>query len=79
MDRINGRTAASARNQHFQRLSPEEEAAIRDWILRLQAWGWPSRVKQVRSIVKELAKSQTLLIHENIGYTKKLNYLIKLH
>ncbi len=29
-DRINGRKAASARNQHFQRLSPEEEAAIRD-------------------------------------------------
>ncbi len=51
-DRINGRTAASARNQHFQRLSPEEEAAIRDWILRLQAWGWSPRVKQVRSIAK---------------------------
>jgi hypothetical protein len=30
IDRINGRTAASARNQQFQRLSPEEEAAIRD-------------------------------------------------
>ncbi len=53
-NRINDRKAASARNQHFQRLSPEEEAAIRDWILRLQTWGWPSRVKQVRSIAKEL-------------------------
>jgi len=29
-DRINGRKAASVRNQHFQRLSPEEEAAICD-------------------------------------------------
>ncbi len=28
MDRINGRKAASVRNQHFQRLSFEEEAAI---------------------------------------------------
>ncbi len=53
-DRINGRKTAAARNQHFQRLSSEEEAAIRDWILRLQAWDWPSRVKQVCSIAKEL-------------------------
>jgi hypothetical protein len=29
-DRINGRKATAARNQHFQRLSPEEEATIRD-------------------------------------------------
>jgi len=36
-NRINGRKAASVRNQHFQRLSPEGEAAICDWILRLQA------------------------------------------
>jgi len=53
-DRINGRKAASVRNQHFQRLSPEEEAAICGWILRLQAWGWPPRVEQVRSIAAEL-------------------------
>ncbi len=33
-DRINGRKATAARNQHFQRLDPEEEAATRDWILR---------------------------------------------
>jgi len=54
MYRINDRKAASVRNQHFQRLSPEEEAAICNWILRLQAWGWPPRVEQVRSIAKEL-------------------------
>jgi hypothetical protein len=53
-DRINGRKTAAARNQQFQRLSLEEEEAICDWILRLQAWGWPPRVKQVRSIAKEL-------------------------
>jgi len=29
-NRINGRKAASVRNQHFQRLSSEEEAAICD-------------------------------------------------
>ncbi len=53
-NRINGRKTTAARNQQFQRLSFEEEAAIRDWILRLQVWNWPSRVKQVRSIAKEL-------------------------
>jgi len=36
-DRIDGRKTAATRNQQFQRLSPEEEAAICDWILRLQA------------------------------------------
>ncbi len=53
-DRINGRKTAAARNQQFQRLSQEEEEAICAWILRLQAWGWPPRVEQVRSIAKEL-------------------------
>ena len=51
---INGWKTASVRNQHFQRLSLEEEAAICDWILRLQTWDWSSHVKQVRSIAKEL-------------------------
>ncbi len=53
-DRINGRKTAAARNQQFQRLSQEEEEAICAWILRLQTWGWPPRVEQVRSIAKEL-------------------------
>ncbi len=53
-DRINGRKTAAARNQQFQRLSPEEEEAICGWILRLQAWGWPPRVEQVRSIAQEV-------------------------
>ena len=51
-DRINGRKTAAARNQQFQRLSLEEEEAICDWILRLQAWGWPSRVKQLQKYGK---------------------------
>jgi len=53
-NQINDRKTAAACNQQFQRLSLEEEAAICDWILRLQIWDWSSHVKQVRSIAKEL-------------------------
>jgi len=67
-NRINDRMTAAARNQQFQRLSPEEEAAIRDWILRLQAWGWSPRVKQVRSIAKEL------LIKKNDDKSVEVNW-----
>ncbi len=67
-NRINGWKTAAARNQQFQRLSFEEEAAIRDWILRLQAWDWPSCVKQVRSIAKEL------LIKKNDDKSVEVNW-----
>ena len=67
-NRINGRKTTAARNQQFQRLSPEEEAVIRDWILRLQTWDWSPRVKQVRSITKEL------LIKKNDNKLVKVNW-----
>ena len=38
----------------MQRLTPEEEEAIVKYILQLQAWGWPARVEQVRSMATEL-------------------------
>ncbi len=53
-NQINDQKTAAACNQQFQRLSLEEEAAICDWILRLQIWDWSSHVKQVCSIAKEL-------------------------
>ncbi len=65
---INGWKTASVRNQHFQRLSLEEEAAICDWILRLQTWDWSSHVKQVRSIAKEL------LIKKNDDKSVEINW-----
>ena len=37
-----------------QRLSSGEEAALLAWVLRLQAWGWPARVQQVRSMANEI-------------------------
>ncbi|KAL2052213.1 hypothetical protein ABVK25_007655 [Lepraria finkii] len=38
--RIDGAVSATVRQQSRQKLSPEEETALCDWILRLQAWGW---------------------------------------
>lgn len=54
VDRINGRQSHSVAQEDRQRLSPGEEAAILAWVLRLQAWGWPPRVQQVRSMANEL-------------------------
>ena len=48
-DRIKGKTLAKEVHERRQRLNPQEEAALIDWILRLQAWGWPARVDQVRA------------------------------
>ncbi|KAK3169016.1 hypothetical protein OEA41_005464 [Lepraria neglecta] len=36
--RIDGAVSATVRQQSRQKLSPEEETALCDWILRLQAW-----------------------------------------
>ncbi len=33
-------------HQRQQRLNPREETAIVNWLLRLQAWGWPARVEK---------------------------------
>ena len=37
-----------------QRLSPEEEEALVDWILQMEAWGWPPRCLQLRFMAIEL-------------------------
>lgn len=57
-DRIHGRQATHIRNEQFQRLSSEEEEAIHTWILRLQNWGWPPRIEQVRFMAIELLQQK---------------------
>ena len=37
-----------------QRLSPGEEAALREWILQLAEWGWPARVSKVKKMAEEI-------------------------
>ncbi|KAL2039744.1 hypothetical protein N7G274_007603 [Stereocaulon virgatum] len=36
-----------------QRLSPGEEAALREWILQLAEWGWPARVSKAKKMAEE--------------------------
>ena len=52
--RIYGQATKKQDSEKRQRLTPEEEQAIATWILRLQAWGWPPRVEQTRSMAIEL-------------------------
>lgn len=58
VDRIHGKQSHSVAHENEQRLSPGEEAALLAWILRLQAWGWPPRVEQVRSMANELLNAK---------------------
>ena len=37
-----------------QRLLPEEESALVDWTIQMEAWGWPPRVTQLRFMALEM-------------------------
>ena len=56
--RIEGKMNSTERGQSQQKLSPEEETAIANWIIRLHKWGWPPRVKQTRRMAEELLKAK---------------------
>ena len=66
-DRVNGKMTRKEEHQRRQKLNPQEELAIVNWLHRLQAWGWPSRIDQVREMAAELLKkkgdTQSLGIH----------------
>ena len=66
-NRVNGKMTRKEEHQRRQKLSPQEELAIVNWLHRLQAWGWPSRIDQVREMAVELLKkkgdTQNLGIH----------------
>lgn len=53
-DKIKARRSAKEYHEQYQRLNVLEEKALIDWILRLQAWGWPARVDQVREMARFL-------------------------
>ena len=56
--RIKGAKSAIVRQEDQQRLFPEEEAILVKWITRLQAWGWPARVKQARFMAEDLLRAK---------------------
>ena len=37
---------------------PEEENALKDWVLQLYAWGWPVKVAQLRQMAIELLRAR---------------------
>ena len=69
--RTNGKQAKSKAHEHEQRSSPEEELALLDWVLRLQAWGWPPRVEQARLIANEITYHKQDYKPIRINWTQK--------
>lgn len=47
---------------------PEKEDSIKSWILEIQAWGFPSRVAQLREMGEELlqAKGENKLLRKKL-------------
>jgi hypothetical protein len=56
--RSKGSTSRESANQAKQRVSVQEEEAIRRWILQLGAWGWPPLVSQVNRMAIEVLKAK---------------------
>lgn len=40
--------------EQLQRLTPSEKCAFAGWVVQMEAWGFPPRVSQLRSIATEL-------------------------
>lgn len=59
MRRYKGETQALEKVlQHWQCLTPAEEASVVDWILQLESWNFPPFVSQVRELTKKILKKR---------------------
>ena len=52
--RIRGRQSKQLSAESRQLLRPEQEEALAKWIKKMEAWGWPPRVTQVKYMATEL-------------------------
>ena len=59
------------RGHNQQRLSPEEETTLVNYILRLQAWGWPGQVEYIRAIAQELCEAKGDKKPLGVNWTQK--------
>ena len=50
---INSRCDQVSYGTSKQRLTPEEGKSIKSWVLKIQAWGFPPRVAQLREIAEK--------------------------
>ena len=71
-DRINGAASKKEESQRRQRLSPQEEQAIVNWLLRLQGWGWPARTGQIRDLTTELLRKKGDTKALGVNWVQKL-------
>ena len=70
-DRIYGASSAQERRRDQQLFHPAEEAALKQWIIKLQAWGWPIRVEQVRFMAQDILRKKGLTHIVGINWTSK--------
>ena len=57
--RIGGLTHSRQKvHDYEQRLTPEEEQALKIWILQVTEWGWPPRVSLVRHMIYKMLKEK---------------------
>lgn len=70
-ERINRSTSSTLRHQREQILVPQEETVLVDWILRLQAWGWPARVEQMRRMAQDLLTSRGSTHQLDVNWVQK--------
>ena len=56
--RINGRRDQASYGVTKQRLSPEEEESIENWVPEIQSWGFPPVVAQLREMAEELSQAR---------------------
>lgn len=58
---------------HRQRLDSAEEKALVEWTLQMEAWGWPSRVEQLRTMAIELLHKKG--DYEKLGKHRNMKFL----
>ncbi len=72
-DRINGVRSSQAYHQSLQRLTVEEEEAIKRCLCTLTAWGWPATIRYLKSLALGLLRAKG--DQEPLGHNWYKNYL----
>ncbi len=70
--RINGRRDQVSYGISKQRLTPEEEESIKNWVLKIQSWGFSPRVAQLREMAVELLQAKS--DHKEVGTNSVSGY-----